>query len=113
MEINRIQTMKAYAANSQMAETATVQNTNKEATTAVTDKQSTQTLQEAFQVEITPQALTLQAQKDQEMAQEEQEMYPQLNLQSIASQEMETQQPTLQNFKTQQMEKGTLYSGYA
>nr|WP_319493340.1 hypothetical protein [uncultured Desulfobacter sp.] len=112
MEINRIQTMKAYAANSQMAETVTVRNTNKEATGVVTDKQSTQTLQEAFQVDITPQALTLQAQREQEMPQEEQEMETQLNLLNIKNQEMETQ-PTLQNFKTQQMEKGTLYSGYA
>ena len=71
MDINSIQTLNAYTANAQMADTATVQNNNKETTAVAAGKESTQTLQEAFQVDITPQALTLQAQNKQDMAQEE------------------------------------------
>jgi hypothetical protein len=89
MNITGIQGMNAYTANAQMADTASVQNNNKEATaTPPINKESSQALQEAFQVEITPQALTLQAQKKQDPAQEE------LN-----------QQPTLQNLQNQQMDQ--------
>jgi len=88
MNITSIQGMNAYTANTQMAETASVQNDNKEASAPPNNKESTQTRQEAFQVEITPQALTLQAQKQQELAKEEQD-----------------QQSTLQSFKDKQMDQ--------
>nr|WP_319394923.1 hypothetical protein [uncultured Desulfobacter sp.] len=89
MNITGIQGLNAYTANAQMADTAPVQNNNKEATAATDiNKENAQTLQEAFQVEITPQALTLQSQKQQDLAQEEQ-----------------NQQPTLQNFKDGQMDQ--------
>lgn len=95
MNISSIQGMNAYTANAQMAETAPVQNNTKEATAPAADNEkSTQTPQEAFQVEITPQALTLQTQKQQDSPQEE------LN-----------QQPTLQNLKTQQMDQPQVQQG--
>nr|WP_321395628.1 hypothetical protein [uncultured Desulfobacter sp.] len=89
MDINNIQRMNAYTANAQMTNTASVLNNNKEATAAVTDGESTQTLQEAFQVEITPEALTLQSQRKQDTAQKEQEMNPQLTPQSFKTQQMD------------------------
>lgn len=86
MDISNIQGMNAYATNAQTAYTASVQNDKMEATATAPGKESTPTRQEAFQVEITPQALTLQAQKQQDSTEKEL-----------------TQQPTLQNLKDEQM----------
>nr|WP_320193309.1 hypothetical protein [uncultured Desulfobacter sp.] len=74
MNIYSIQGMNAYTANTQMADTASVQNTNKQATETDTEltPQSTQTLQQAFQVEITQEAMTLQSQKEENLAEKDQ-----------------------------------------
>ncbi len=89
MNIAGIQGLNAYTANAQMADTAPVRNNNREATPATDiNKENPRTRQEAFQVEITPQALTLQAQKQLDLAQEEQ-----------------NQQSTLKSFKDDQMDQ--------
>ena len=73
MDINSIQGMSAYAANAQVAKTASVQNNNKEVTNAELYKEGTQTLQEAFQVDITQEALALQTENPEDLAQKSQE----------------------------------------
>ena len=73
MNITSIQGMNAYTANTLMSDTASVQNNNKEATDVDPIKESTQPPQEAFQVEITQQALTLQAQNTKDLVNEDQE----------------------------------------
>ena len=72
MDINSIQGINAYTANTLMSDTGSVQNNNKEVTGVEPIKENTQTLQEAFQVEITQQALTLQAQNTDDLAKEDQ-----------------------------------------
>lgn len=73
MDINSIQGMSAYAANALMAKTASVQSNNKEVTNAELYKEGTQTVQEAFQVDITQEALALQAENPEDLAQKDQE----------------------------------------
>lgn len=73
MDINSIQGLNAYTANSLTTETASTRNTNKEAAGAEPDREKTQPHQEAFQVEITEQAMTLQTQNKQALAKEEQD----------------------------------------
>lgn len=68
MNINGIQGTNAYTANALMADTTSVQNNNKEATGVEPVKESSQTRQEAFQVEITQQALRLQAESTKDLA---------------------------------------------
>ncbi|WP_321416113.1 hypothetical protein [uncultured Desulfobacter sp.] len=72
MNIYNIQGMNAYTANAPMAEKAPVQNNNKQATDTELNQENTQTLQQAFQVEITQQAMTLQAQKKEDLAEKDQ-----------------------------------------
>ncbi|WP_020590138.1 hypothetical protein [Desulfobacter curvatus] len=74
MDINNIQGMNAYKANTLMADTASVRNdNNKEATGTEPNGESTRTLQEAVQVEITQQAMTLQAERKKDLVKEEQD----------------------------------------
>lgn len=85
MNINSIQGMNAYTANVLKADTASVQNNNKEATGVEPNKERTQTVQEAFQVDITQQALALQAENTEDLAKEDQK-------QQITQQIQQTQQ---------------------
>ncbi|MCG8550411.1 MAG: hypothetical protein MI799_08420 [Desulfobacterales bacterium] len=71
MNIHSIQGMNAYTDNMQVAGTASVRNNNKEETGAQTYQENTQPLQQAFQVEITQQAMTLQAQSKENPAEED------------------------------------------
>lgn len=71
MNINSIQGMNAYTSNALTADTTSVQSNNKESTGLQADKDSSQTLQEAFQVDITQQALALQAENTEDLADED------------------------------------------
>lgn len=73
MDMNSIQGINAYKANVRMADTASVQNNNKEVTGVEPNKESTQTVQKAFQVDITQEALALQAENTEDLAKEDQE----------------------------------------
>ncbi len=73
MDINSIQGMNAYTANVLMADTVSVQNNNKEATGVEPNKERTQTVQKAFQVDITQEALALQTENTEDLAKEDQE----------------------------------------
>nr|WP_320014530.1 hypothetical protein [uncultured Desulfobacter sp.] len=73
MNINNIQGMNAYTANVLMADTVSVQNNNKEATGVEPNEESIQPVQEAFQVDITQEALALQAKNTEDLANEDQE----------------------------------------
>lgn len=73
MNINSVQGMNAYTANALMADTASVQNNNKDATNVELDKEPIQPVQEAFQVNITQEALALQAENAEDLAREDQE----------------------------------------
>ena len=93
MDINSIQGMNAYTANVPMADTASVRNNNKEATGIEPNKESTQPVQEAFQVDITQEALALQAENTDDLAKEDQE-------QQITQQNQQIQQA--QSFQARQ-----------
>ncbi|NDY73003.1 hypothetical protein DO021_16410 [Desulfobacter hydrogenophilus] len=73
MNIDSIQGMNAYTANALMTNTASEQNNYKEATGVEPIEKSPQASQEAFQVEITQQALTLQAQNTEDPVKKDQE----------------------------------------
>lgn len=73
MDMNSIHGMNAYTANVPMADTASVRNNNKEATSIEPAKESTQPVQEAFQVNITQEALALQTQNTEDLAKKDQE----------------------------------------
>ncbi|MGD9824398.1 hypothetical protein [Desulfobacter sp.] len=83
MNINSIQGMNAYTANALMADTTSVQNNTKEATSVDLNKASSQPVQEAFKVDITPEALALQSENTEALAEEAQDQL----------QTMQTQQP--------------------
>ncbi|NWH04347.1 hypothetical protein [Desulfobacter latus] len=85
MDINSIQGMKAYTTNVRLTDTASVQTNNKEATSVEPNKEITQSVQEAFKVEITPEALALQAENTENPDKENQD-------QQIARQIQQTQQ---------------------
>jgi len=70
MNINGIQGMNAYTANVLMADTVSIRNTNKEATGVEPNKESIQPVQEAFQVDITQEALALQAKNTEDQEQQ-------------------------------------------
>lgn len=72
MNINNIQGMNAYTANARMSDTASVQNGYKQTTGTELNEGNTQTLQQAFQVEITQEAMTLQTQRQEDMAEKDQ-----------------------------------------
>ncbi len=84
MDMNSIQGMNAYTANVLMANTVSAQNNNKEATGVEPNKESTQPVQEAFHVDITQEALALQAENTEDLAKEDQE-------QQITQQNRQTQ----------------------
>ncbi|MGM0654609.1 MAG: hypothetical protein ACQETR_04695 [Thermodesulfobacteriota bacterium] len=73
MDINSIQGMNTYTANLRMADTGSVQKNNKEATGVEPNKESTQPVQEAFKVDITREALALQAENTEDLEKEDQE----------------------------------------
>ena len=73
MDMNIIQGMDAYTANVLMADTVSVQNNITEVTGVEPNKESTQPVQEAFQVDITREALALQAENTEDPAIENQE----------------------------------------
>lgn len=73
MDMNSIQGINAYKANVRMADTASVRNNNKEATGVEPNKENTQTVQKAFQVDITQEALALQTENTEDLAKENQE----------------------------------------
>lgn len=85
MDMNIIQGMDAYTANVLMADTVSVQNNIKEVTGVEPNKESTQPVQEAFQVDITREALALQAENTEDPAIENQE-------QQITQQNQQNQQ---------------------
>ena len=70
MGIQNIQGMNAYTANALITDTASVQNSPKEKTDVETNMERTPATQEAFQVNITQQALALQAENTEDMAKE-------------------------------------------
>ena len=84
MDINSIQGMNTYTANLRMADTGSVQNNNKEVT-GEPNKESPQPVQEAFKVDITPEALALQAENTEDLDTEDLE-------QQIARQTQQAQQ---------------------
>jgi len=73
MDINSIQGMNTYTANLRMADAGSVQKNNKEATGVEPNKESTQPVQEAFKVDITQEALALQAENTEDLEKEDQE----------------------------------------
>jgi len=73
MDINNIQGMNAYTAGARMADTASVRNINKDATEIEPDKASPRITQEAFQVDITREALALQTENTEAPAKENRE----------------------------------------
>ncbi len=73
MDINSIQGMNVYTANALMANTTSVRNNTKEATSIELNTASSQPVQEAFKVDITPEALALQSENTEALAKEEQE----------------------------------------
>lgn len=85
MDINSIQGMNAYTANALMADTTSVRNNNKEATGVELNKASSQPIQEAFQVDITPEALALQSENTDAFAKEEQEQTQTMQTQQFQS----------------------------
>jgi len=87
MDINSIQGMNAYTANVLMTDTASVQNNNKEATGVEPNKESTQPVQEAFQVDITQEALALQTKNTENPAEEDQKQQISQQIQQAQSQE--------------------------
>lgn len=93
MDINSIQGMNSYTANLRMADTGSVQKNNKEATGVEPNKESTQPVQEAFKVDITQEALALQAENTEDLEKEDQE-------QQIDRQIQQTQQT--QSFQVRQ-----------
>jgi len=93
MDINSIQGMNTYTANMRMTDTGSVQNNNKEATGVEPNKESPQPVQEAFKVDITREALALQAENTEDLDTEDQE-------QQIDRQIQQTQQT--QSFQGQQ-----------
>ncbi len=84
MNINNIQGMNAYKANLLMADTASVQNKNKE-TGVEPNKESTQPVQKAFQIDITQEALALQAKSTENLAEEDQEQHISQQIQQAQS----------------------------
>lgn len=80
MDIKNIQGMNAYTANTL---TADVQNNLNEKQDVKTNTESTQTTQEAFQVNITQQALELQAENTEEpVKQNEEQLFAQQTYQA-------------------------------
>ncbi|WP_289020604.1 hypothetical protein [Desulfobacter postgatei] len=78
MDIKSIQGMNAYTANTLTTDTADVQNNLKEKQDVKTNTENTQTTQEAFQVNITQQALELQAENTEEpVKQNEEQLFAQ------------------------------------
>ncbi|WP_462268354.1 hypothetical protein [Desulfobacter sp.] len=73
MDINSIQGMNTYTANLRMADTGSVQKNNKEAAGVEPNKESAQPVQEAFKVDITKEALALQAENTEDLEKEDQE----------------------------------------
>ena len=57
MDINSIQGANAYAASRPPVDTTVVQNQNQQASTTALNQDTAQPLQEAFEVNITPEAL--------------------------------------------------------
>lgn len=70
MNINNIQGINAYTANTLMTDTGSVQKNTGETTGVEPNKDSIQPRQEAFQVEITQQALALQAENTESTSEE-------------------------------------------
>jgi len=73
MDIKSIQGMNAYTTNALTAGTTAVPNNIKEKPDVKTNTESTQTNQDAFQVNITQQALALQAENTADPAKQNQE----------------------------------------
>lgn len=69
MDIKSFQTMNAYTANALFADTASVQNSPKETPDVEPNAGRPQTVQEAFQVNITQQALALQTENTADLSQ--------------------------------------------
>ena len=68
MDINSIQGANAYAANRPPADTTLVENQNQEAVATDLNQENTQAVQEAFQVNLTQEALDRQAADSEEAA---------------------------------------------
>ena len=90
MDINNIQGMNAYTAYSVSADTTSVRNNNTQAVGAEFNKQTAPADQEAFQVNITQEALSLQTENTEEPAQED--MKQQLTQQVQQTQQFQGQQ---------------------
>jgi len=85
MNINSIQGMNAYTSNALMASSTSARNNNTETTGVDLNKASIQPIQEAFQVNITPEALALQSKNTESLANEAQEQTQTLQAQQPQS----------------------------